>query len=631
MPDPLRDDSPLDAARKRLYRRQSVDGVSRSASATAPAPAPVPAPRPAEGWREEVPAAVPARHMSVSFLFLTAATGFFVVAGIIAAAVLFLGGRSVSADQLRILVEAPANVGSGQEISLLITVRNDNPVAATGATLSVTFPEGTKDLESGADLTYVQETFERIPAGASARTTVRAAFFGEEGQRIQMPMNVEYRTENSNATFIARETQEILIATAPLSLSVEALSELAPGETLPLRIVVRSNATRPLENVAVRAFYPFGFTLAEAAPEPANGLFVLGTLAPGEEHEIRIRGTLVGQEGEERVFRFAAGTLGSADARELAASYVTREAPVTITRPFLSVNLSVNRSDSNVIVMKAGEAGSAIVSWKNELASSIADGRIVLKLEGDALDPASVKAVNGFYRSSDRTVVFDRETERGLSSLAPGASGNGSFTFSTRPSSALSGIRNPSIALSASVSGRRSGQGNVPESVSSVAVRTIRIETDLSLAASAVRTEGPFTNSGPWPPAVDQETTYTILLSATNSANTVANAAARVALPSYVRFTGQANPSSAIRYDEATREVSWTIGDMAPGASASAAFQVALLPSVSQRGTSPALTSAFRISGFDRFIERDTAGEASAVTTRTTSDPDYQEGLGNVR
>ncbi|MCI0597621.1 hypothetical protein L0Y34_00890 [Candidatus Parcubacteria bacterium] len=625
MPDKEQTESPLERMRKRLYAPASVEDLSASPLSDGKQ-------QKAEGWAPE-PAPTPkVPGLSGSALFLLFAVGFFALAGLTAAVVLYLGGRSVSSDNLTITVEGPTTVSGGEDVSFLVTITNNNPLPATGATLELDFPEGTTEAEDvSVPLTNYTESLGDIAAGETLRRTVRAAFFGGENQRISIPIKVEYTTGNSNATFVKQEAHEFLISTAPVALSITTLSEIASGQPLTLVLTARSNAVAPLNNVAVIAEYPFGFTPTAETPEPSGNTFTLGTLAPGEEREMRIVGTLSGQDGEERVFRFSAGALKSSVSNEFNVTYSSKEAAVFITQPFLAVALTLGRSSDATIIASAGEPIQALLSWQNALNSVILDGRIEVRFSGDALDPTSVKATNGFFQSANRTVMFDRDTEAGLARLEPNDAGNGSFTFNTKTGSAGNALRNPSITLDVSVSGRRVGEASVPETVSSTIRRTIKIQSDLAVSAQAVRTVGPFENSGPWPPEANQETTYTIMLSAGNTVNSVGGATVSMTLPSYSRFTGVSEPAGEVSYNEFTREVTWAIGDMAAGSSREAAFQIAFLPSVSQKGTKPPLTSDVTIAGFDRFVQREIGQTVKAVDTQTSTDPAYQDSFSLVK
>jgi hypothetical protein len=86
-----------------------------------------------------------------------------------------------------------------------------------------------------------------------------------------------------------------------------------------------------------------------------------------------------------------------------------------------------------------------------------------------------------------------------------------------------------------------------------------------------------------------------------------------------------------VTYDDSSRTVTWTVGDLGAGASAQAAFQVGLTASASQRGTSPVLVNAPTISGVDRFAQVTVSGSGSAVTTDVTKDPAYKPADADVQ
>ncbi|HRH24687.1 MAG TPA: hypothetical protein PK109_03840, partial [Candidatus Paceibacterota bacterium] len=290
MAEPI-EDSPLEKMRKRLYTQGGIEQFQEPTLREMQAQAP-------EHWKATPPPpAKPKSKISGAALFLGFAVGFFILAGGITAAVLFLGGRSVSSDHVEIAIEGPTTVAGGEGVPLLITIKNANPVALTGASLTVQFPEGTMNADDTAKpQPHYSDSLGDIGAGESVTRTVRAAYFGTENQKVTLPITLEYRTGSSNAVFTKKAQYEFTISTSPVGISVTTLSEVATGQPLTLSILVRSNASAPLPNVAVRAEYPFGFSETSATPEPISGkLFSLGTLSPGEEREIRVTGTLAGQ------------------------------------------------------------------------------------------------------------------------------------------------------------------------------------------------------------------------------------------------------------------------------------------------------------------------------------------------
>lgn len=604
--NPEEEKSPLERMNERLYAPEAPAQVPAPTLSQTATPA-------AERWAPPPPPPPKKPKLPVTTWFLIGAGVFFALAVIISAALILFGGRSVSTENVLITVEAPATAGSGDTVELLITVENQNPVPLASTELSVRFPDGTRspeDLESS--LTHVSDTLGDIAPGARAERTVRAVLFGSEGQEITLPIWLEYRTQGATVPFVKEVAHTLAVTTAPLSVSIGSLSQVSAGQPFTVAVAVRSNAQAAIANAALVVDYPPGFTLRDADPAPAVGsLFDLGTMAPGEEKVVRLTGTIAGEDRETRVIRFATGTRTSPTGTSLAVTYTTAEKALMVEKPFLAPTLTLNQETGADIVLVTGEAVSGGLSFVNTLDVPIEDATVVVSLAGSALDRTSITSPNGFYRSSDSTITFSKETLPALARLAPGQRGSGTFSFRVRDDATL---RNPTVELDISVAGRRTSERGVPATVSSTVTRSLKVGTDLSLAASLAR-GGPFVATGPVPPVADRETTYTVTWKLANSVNSVGGAAVSAVLPSYVRYTGKSFPADAsVSFNETTRTVTWNAGDVPAGATKEVSFEVALIPSASQRGTTPILLQEAIYAGTDRFTGERVTGSVSAQT-----------------
>jgi hypothetical protein len=578
-------------------------------------------------WQNtEMPRAPKKPRPSFAKLFFIGAVLFFVIAGAIAAWLLLSGDRSVSTNNLDVSITGPTSIAAGDTVPLALTVVNRNPSALNSADLTMTFPDGTR---SADDVTQAypryEEQFDSIPAGGTITRTVKAVLFGEQGQSITIPVEITYRISGSNAVFVKQESYTLTVTTAPLSVSVDAPSEAVSGQPFTIDAQVRSNATGPIPNAVLQAEYPFGFTVTNATPAAGgSGSFSLGTLQPGDTKDVKITGTLSGTDAQDRVFHFTAGTADSSGSLSLA--YTSKDASVAIAAPFLATTLSLNGSSDSLSV-PAGQTVNATLSYTNTLAEAVTNASISVAFQGNALDSPSVRTNQGFFQSSNNTIVFDSTTIPALASIPPGGTGTFSFTFSTQSA----GVKNPTLAAVVSIQGQRLDQANVPQSVNATVSNTIRVLSNLGISQQATHATGSIENRGPVPPTPGQQTTYTIIWNAANSSNDIAGATAAATLPSYVTFTGVSAPSGAFTYDSASRKVTWNIGDLSAGANKQASFQVSLTPSTSQVGTSPALVGPVMLSAYDRFAATQVSATSGSVTTDTPGDPGYQPGSGTVR
>ncbi len=568
------------------------------------------------------------RHVRLASIFFGAAVAFFLLSLAVAGYFFYFGSNSVSVDKITIDVVGPTTIAGGDTVPLSITITNKNPVALENAIIEIDFPEGTRSaLNKLSPYPRYIENLGTLASGETITRSVKAVVFGGAGQTLVLPITFSFGTTNSNAIFEKKSSYPLTISSTPLSVSVDSLTETVSGEPITFMLTVRSNATVPLANVVLSVPSPFGFSVTSSSIPLSDSVLFIGTLLPGASKQITLTGTLSGQNNEQRVFHFTVGTAKSSQDHELSVAYMTQDATVSIAAPFITTTLALNGDTSKNVVITPGSPQSVTLSYSNTLSTTVTNASIVVTVSGSAIDYDSIRTTNGFYNSSDHTVVFSRETDPALASLAPGASGIGTFTFLTLPVGTLT----PTVTLALSVSGTRVGQSNVPEQVTVSAVKTAKVATTAVLSAFSSHTAGAFGSSGPIPPRANQATTYTVVWNVQNKGSAIAGGTVSASLPSYVSYTGKASGTGAFSYDDVSRVVTWNVGDLAQGASTQGIFQVSLTPSTSQRGGIVSLTGEATFSGHDRFAGVTVTAGVEPVTTETKGDVGYVSGNGIVQ
>jgi hypothetical protein len=387
---------------------------------------------------------------------------------------------------------------------------------------------------------------------------------------------------------------------------------------------VRSNATGPINDVTLGGVFPRAYTLSTASQQITGGNIALGTLSAGQSKSITYTGALSGSANDLQNFKFTVGTGVNPDGSP-ALPYMTQGADITIAAPFIATSLSVNGGDANSAIITPGSVTSVRVDYQNTLDTAISNAEIDIAISGGAVDYGSIQAPSGFYRSSDHTLVFSQSTDPTLAELAPGASGTETFTFTVPAAVSAKG---PTVTLTTSVSGARVGQTNVPQSASAVSSATLKIGSAVTFTATPLHKSGPFTNTGPIPPVVNSPTSYTIVWKVNNPNNALTNLNATATLPPYMAYADRSN--GPVSFDPATRTITWKPSDLSAGQVATVSFVVTLTPSLSQGGTSPALTSTTAFTAFDRFTQAAVSLTAPSPTTETTADPGYNSSMASV-
>jgi hypothetical protein len=585
----------------------------------------------------------PRRRRFAARMFLIAAAVFFALAVAFAAYIFYHDKNSLSLSNVDVRVVAPVSIGGGEELPLQITVDNLNNAGLESAALVIMYPDGTHDpVNREKEMPRSRDEIGTIPAGGSVTRSKKAVIFGEEHSVKKITVSLEYRVKGSNAIFEKNKSIEVEIATAPVSLAVSAIKEVSADQNFEIVATVSSNSQSVVSGILLSAEYPFGFKFVSADPQVIAGTdtWRLGDLAPGERRIIRVRGSLSGQNDDERAFRFSVGTADRSDSKRIGTKFVTYVQNIAIKRPFIGMNIIFDGGTSEEYTVPSGRQVAAGIRWKNNLTSRIADAVIEVRIRGASLDRSTIRPQNGFYRSVDDVVVFDRTQDSRLALLNPGDTADSVFKFNlVSPSKAASlFLQNQKITIEASVSGKRMSGDEVMDALAGSAVREVKVSSDLSMSARSSYSGSsiPIVNTGPIPPRANQETRYTVTWTLTNTFNGVSNVRVIAPpLPTYSRWTGVVYPVSENVRQADDGSIIWDVGEVKPYAGYSSptrevSFQVSVIPSITQIEDSPEIVRPAEYSGTDRFTGQTLMGTSQNVTTNISTDPTYKDGDGTV-
>ncbi len=563
-------------------------------------------------------------HTKAKWLFGVAILFFL---GALGAAVFFLTNdrNIISAEKIDMTVTGPVSISAGDPLPLAVEVTNYNAATLEIADLVFEFPKGTRSAEDVTEeLTDYRASLGDIPSGSRVATATKAVLFGEEGSTHDINITLEYRLAGSNAIFVKESVFTVTVGSTPLSLTVSGPRSINSGSEVAIDVDVTSNTQIPMENVVVRAEYPFGFTFAESEPETtySDSLWALGDIEPEGKRTITIRGTLEGQQDEDRIFRFELGVASKSDSTTIGTSFVKAEHEVTVERPFIDLVLTANGSAQETVVVGPGTTVRGTLTWRNNLPVKMSDAIVEVSLGGVAFDEANVSALNGFYDSAKNTIRWDKQDVPALAFLDPGTNGEVSFAFTVQSAQNLGGIvTNPEIPITARITALPVGEDRTTEKITSEAMQRARVVSTPDITAVAHYADGPFTNTGPLPPKVEEKTTYTITWVLTNSTNELTDGVVSAVLPQYVSWENEVSPNNeTVTYTASSRTVSWKVGTVQAGVgytkkARTASFKIGLTPSATLAGTTPILAETPSFFANDTFVGGETGATGNVVTT----------------
>jgi len=564
-----------------------------------------------------------------SIIFFVIALGF--------ALYMFLGGgNTVSNNNIDISILGNAFTAGGEELPLQIEIINKNNSPLELADLLVEYPKGSS-VDLAQDTERLRSSLGTIPAGGVRNENVKVVLFGEQGSIKPIKISLEYRIQGSNAIFVKEKPYEVSISSAPINLLVDAPTEASPNQEFVLNVKSILNATKAASKILLRLDYPVGFQFVSAKPAPSFGdnVWSLGDLAPGTERDISIVGKMVDvYDGEEKTFHIFSGSQSDSDKSSIGVVFNSLEHTMMIKRPFIEAKLYVNGVYQREYAVNTKTPIQGEIRWANNLETKINDLEIRAKISGNVVDRRTISATRGFYNSSLDTIIWDRNSMSEFSEVDPGDSGSVSFALSPISLISVGGglVSDPSLNIEVSVAGKQSLEGNAVKVLNNSESKIIRVTSDVGLAGKALYYSGPFANTGPIPPKADQETTYTIVWSLSNSANNISNAKLVSTLPPWVRFMNAISPSTEdLTYNASTKEIVWNIGAIPKGVGITGgereiSFQVGLTPSLSQLGTSPIIINDAVLTGHDDFANVDIRVNKGSLNTRLSNDSLFPTG-----
>ena len=585
-----------------------------------------------EMLKHEIAGAKPHPFVKKIFIF---AIFFFVVAVGIAGFVFFGKSTFISSQNVDISILGPATVSAGEVLMLGVSISNTNNANLEFAELTVQHPSGSRNPDNTVEaLTYTREDLGVIKAGGETVRNLSTVLLGATGETKEIKFSVEYKVEGSNATFYKDKIFEITIGETPIDLTVESPEAATSGEEFTTTVTVNMRSGEVMKNAVLKAEYPYGYDVIGATPITSadNNLWFLGDLSPGNEKTITIRGRIVGEDQEERTFRFYVGVADGSGANYNPRVIVTSTFnTVAIERQPINIEVLFNGENATTYIAPAARPIALTIRYTNNLPDKVLNPRMDLSISGAALDKSSVDVGhNGTFNQETSKVSWQLRNPLGQSELGPGERG----TVSLRLSS-LSGTALPTsardIRLDFAISGiPLAGVGQQVLVINET--RTIRISSQVNFASKILYSLGSFANRGPIPPKVGEETTYTAVFGVGNTQGDIIDAKVVANLGPGAKWLGASSfASEDITYDEASNTVTWDMDKLLSdtgfaSAAREVSFQIVLTPTLSQAGTAPNLVTGIVFTGRDSATGNSVTVTHPPLTTKLTGDPVFIQG-----
>lgn len=540
----------------------------------------------------------------------------------------FLGTKGKEAQ---VSLAPPETVAAGEVATIPVVVENLSRSLLQDVELTLALSRGMVLVENGIDIsdTQVFRSLGDLPPGAHETIPFTVRIFGAEGETKKIEAHVLYRPENLRAQFSAQSNALVRIREVPLGIVWEMPEIVSRDQGITIRVKYASSAPQSFPNMFLRIDYPPGFEFVSSTPAPVaeKSIWELGSIEPGTEGSVEVRGTIRGSGGELKSFRAELGAL-NARTREWAA-YVGSGNTMRVATVPLAVMTALASGESGEGVVVPGETLRFSIKYKNNTESVLKNISLRTSLWGDLFDLQTLVPERGTFDFASRSIVWNPGNVPELRELSPDVGGEFFFTVSLRatPQIRSDKDKNLVIRVESEISSGEAPAELAGTDLTSQEKKSYKVRSKVVFGGKALHRTSPILNSGPLPPRVGEKTTYTLTWEIRNFSNDLQNVEVKIPFPPNVTWEQQVFPTgSKISADAVASQIIWKAGLIRAGTGVlnparTVSVQLGLTPSEADIGKSPTLVGGAVLTAIDSFTKEPVRLSLDPITTALALDP----------
>lgn len=545
-----------------------------------------------------------------------------IIALIVAGTWWYRSTKRVTDEMIAVSVDAPSSITSGQNIQYTIHYKNESKVGWQNVELVVELPTNFEFRDSeprtivqGRQLTHQIGTLSQEQEG---EVRINGQLVGEAGSAAALEAELFLTPENFlSGRFSKKVVFTTAITTSPVEVAITAPGTVTENERRVIPIQIRNLSNQVLQNVSVRLTPSPSIEIMVTDPlvspdfDKASSQWLIPTLAPFETVTRTVVVTFHGKPGSQDAFAIEAAL--EQEKGRVIQHTITHVFSIAV--PALSLTQTYNEKSGDLVV-SAEEKLEGVIHYRNTSQVNIRDLIISLKLDGIGFDPEELDLKNGAYDSATQTIRWSAATVPALKFVAPGQEGDLEYSFSMLPTEKFP-TTGPQLTNFLVVSTVSADSPDLPPGTDGkrtvISNRTVlSTKTNLTLTPEAFYDDGRLglPSSGPNPPQVNQETTYTVRLRLGSTLNDTSRTKVEAVIPDGVRYTGKEyHTLGDVHVNERTGLISWEIsllpagtGRIAPPAELH--VQLAVRPGEDKGGNNIQLLRSLTVSGIDEFVDQ---------------------------
>ena len=527
-----------------------------------------------------------------------------------------------------ISINGVTQANSGKLLTYEINYKNENRLDIDKAVLKIAYPENFKPEDNPnfkiENLTSGMFDLGTIKGNSEGKVILNGRAYSPKGALIYLRATLSYNPAGYSSQFQTNSQLGINIVSAPITLEFLAPQNIASGNSVDYQINYKNDGAEILNNLTVKLKYPDQFTFSSSNPKVSrdNNSWDIGTLQPGQTGKIIISGKL---EGERDNIKKAEASIGVVENGEFV-TFNSESASTKIIFSPLSIAQAVNGQQG--LNINSGDTLEFQIRYKNSGNIGLRNVIITEQIDSSVLDYASLKLDKGSFDIDNKTITWKASDISQLENLGVGQEGKIDFSIKVKSLLPVGEEKDKNFVVK-SVAKIDSPDVPTPISMNKIVSSNeidMKVNSRLAIDVKGYYGDKQISNSGPVPPKVGEETTYTIHWKALNISNDVSGAMVSAILPTDSQMTGKIYPEDAnVEYNSRTNSIVWTIGNMKAGTgilsgSPEVAFQIKIKPSPNQVGREVKLLGETTIAGKDLFTNENIKNIFEEKTTDLRED-----------
>jgi hypothetical protein len=532
-------------------------------------------------------------------------------------------------EKVRVAIEGIDNVESGQSVKYKIIISNENRIDLKNAKLALNYSENFSPNEkSGLKIENQSNSnieIGKIKSKSKSEYEIEGSFLAPQDFVVYLHATILYSPSSSNSTYQSKSQLGVNIKNSPIVIDFYAPQTLSSGDQAEYVVNYKNNSSKTFDDIRIQIDYPseFSFVSSDPGTSEKNNLWYVGSLGPQKEGKIISRGIMQGSGGEVKIAKAAAGSRGSSGQLII---YNQKQATTKITSSALVIAQEINTEDTNV---DAGEVLEYKINFKNQGEIGLRNAVVTFEVQSEVLDFSKLQVGNkGSFDINSKTITWKASDVPVLKNLEPGKGGELRFSIPVYSNIPVNNKDDKNFKI---VTVAKIDSPDVPTPVGrnkTISSNTLelKLNSKIVLTALGFYNDSSISNTGPIPPKVGEETTYTIHWKIINVSNEISDAKVSSSLPSGVKWKNKISPDNEkIEYNERTNEIVWQLGKLENGMGVfnlarEVSFQISITPQPNQINQAVKLLNPATFTANDLFTKKELKFQVQEKNTELYED-----------